>query len=122
MAPLPLRTIAALALVSAAAAHAQSLGETPPITRVMDAAQFGVPRDTKFIFCDGPDCPERTTKTFTVPKPAPVVAAPPPAVLPMPQSVQPPAELSRAKVPPPKKKVVRKKPAAKLDCGPVAKS
>jgi len=107
--------------MTAAAAHAQSLGEPAAVSRVMDAAQFGVPRDTKFIFCDGQDCPERTTKTFTVPKPAPVVA-PPPAVLPMPQSVQPPAELSRAKVPPPKKKVVRKKRAAKLDCGPVAKS
>lgn len=118
-------TLIALALLAAfSLAEAQSLGEPAPVGRVMDVTQFGVPRDAKLIFCDEPDCPTRTVKTLTSPKP-PALPARSPAVSiePQPQSVQTPAVLSPAKVVPPE--VPAKKAAPKkrrvprhIDCRP----
>lgn len=103
-----------------AAANAQSLNQPNPLERLSDVVQFGVPRDTKFVFCDSEDCPERSIKHLYI---APL--PPPPAVqdvMPAPQSIQPP-DLSRAKVEPkPVKKTAkkkRKKPAVKYECKPV---
>lgn len=58
---------AALTLVMANHAGAQVLGEPPPMNRVMEITQFGVPRDAKYILCDEQNCPDRTVKTFTAP-------------------------------------------------------
>lgn len=121
-----LTLIAAALLAACNLAQAQSLGEPAPINRVMDVTQFGMPRDAKLIFCDGQDCPERTVKTLTSPKPvAPPPPPPAPVVTPQPQSVQPPAALSPAKVAPTKKhtkKVApKKKRAPRMDCGPDTK-
>ena len=118
--------IVAAVLAACSLAQAQSLEEPAPARRVMDVAQFGMPRDAKLIFCDGQDCPDRTTKTLTSPKPVAVIQlpAPVPVVVPQPQSIQPPAELSRAKVTPPKKlqkKVAHKPRAPRMDCGPDVK-
>ena len=122
-------TLIAVALLAACTlAQAQSLGDPAPINRVMDVAQFGMPRDAKLIFCDGQDCPDRTVKTLT--SPTPVMAPPPPrpppvpVVTPQPQSMQPPAELSPAKETPlkkHKKKAAPKKRAPRIDCGPETK-
>ena len=117
--------IAAALLAACNLSQAQSLGDPAPINRVMDVAQFGMPRDAKLIFCDGQDCPDRTVKTLT--SPTPVMAPPPqpaPVVIPQPQSMQPPAELSPAKVTLPtkhKKKAAPKKRVPRMDCGPDTK-
>lgn len=114
--------IAAAVLVACNLAAAQSLANESPVNRVLEVAQFGLPSDAKFIFCEGWDCPDRTVKTLTSPQPIVRPAKPaPPVLLPQPQSVQPPAELSPAK--PPVKKTIKKKPAPKkraprIDCGP----
>lgn len=112
--------VAALASIGASA-QAQTLNQPSPVDRLSDVTQFGVPRDAKYIFCDGADCPERSIKHLHVPPPAP---APVPAVIPQPQSIQPPAELSPAKVeapkPAPKKKPKKRvKPKVKYECKPV---
>jgi hypothetical protein len=110
----------ALATAGVSAANAQALNQPNPLDRLSDVVQFGVPRDAKFVFCDGEDCPERSIKHLYVPPPPPSPAVQEP-VVPAPQSIQPPAELSPAKVPaknkPIKKK--RKKPAVKYECKPV---
>lgn len=111
--------IAAAALAACALAHAQSLGEPSPVSRVMGVAQFGMPRDAKLIFCEGRDCPDRTTKTLTSPTPVALPPAPAPVVVSQPMSIQPLAELSPAKVQPPKKlkKAGNKPRAPRRDCG-----
>ena len=113
----------ALAAASASAANAQALNQPNPVDRLSDVVQFGVPRDTKFVFCENDDCPERSTKHLFVPPPPPLpLPAVPEEVAPPPQSIQPPPEeLSRAKVPAKKKpaKPKRKKPAVKYECKPV---
>ena len=117
--------LAALFVAAAFPADAQTLIGPAPALRAMGVSQFGVPRDAKFIFCSGDDCPERTTKTMTVPKPAPDATASQPmtlALIPQLQSNQPPVELSHAKVEPVKKTrqrvVHKKKRPAQLRCGP----
>lgn len=110
-----------LMAVAGSVAQAQSLGEPQPINKLMDSAQFGMPSDAKYIFCDGEDCPDRTRKTLTAPKA--VVAQAPVVVMPRPQSVAPPAELSPAKEPVKKaKKKIKRKPKRKpqVECKPVA--
>lgn len=126
------RTITALAglmLAMGAPAYAQTLIEPSQGPKAMDVIQFGVPRDAKYVFCNGADCPERSTKTVPAPKaaaPAPVINRPVAPVVPL-QATQPPPELSRAKVEPPpkakaaKKKPVRKKRVVQAGCGPDAK-
>lgn len=114
--------VAALASIGASA-QAQTLNQPSPVDRLSDVTQFGVPRDAKYIFCDGADCPERSIKHLHVPPPAPA-PAPAPVAIPQPQSIQPPAELSPAKVeaptPAPKKKPKKRvKPKVKYECKPV---
>lgn len=113
--------VAALASIGASA-QAQTLNQPSPVDRLSDVTQFGVPRDAKYIFCDGADCPERSIKHLHVPPPP--APAPVPVVIPQPQSIQPPAELSPAKVeapkPAPKKKPKKRvKPKVKYECKPV---
>lgn len=121
MAPAKPFHILAVLLASAfsTAAHAQALNQPNPLDRLSDVVQFGVPRDTKFVFCDGEDCPERSIKHLYVPPPPPPPVIEP--VMPAPQSVEPPKELSPAKVPVKKKRVKkkRKKPAVQYICKPV---
>ncbi|WP_347250976.1 hypothetical protein [Zoogloea sp.] len=117
------RLLIVVALASiGASAQAQTLNQPSPVDRLSDVTQFGVPRDAKYIFCDGADCPERSIKHLHVPPPPP--PAPAPVVIPQPQSIQPPAELSPAKVeapkPAPKKKPKKRvKPKVKYECKPV---
>ena len=113
--------VAALASIGASA-QAQTLNQPSPVDRLSDVTQFGVPRDAKYIFCDGADCPERSIKHLHVPTPP--APAPAPVVMPQPQSIQPPAALSPAKVeapkPAPKKKPKKRvKPKVKYECKPV---
>ncbi|CBW77291.1 unnamed protein product (plasmid) [Mycetohabitans rhizoxinica HKI 454] len=77
----------ALAAAGVTVANAQSVNQLSPIERLPDVVQFGVPRDAKFVFCDGEDCPERSIKHLHIP--------PPPLPMPQPQSVQMLTELSR---------------------------
>ena len=127
----PLIALAGLILVVGVPASAQTLIEPSQVPKAMDVTQFGVPRDAKYVFCNGEDCPERSTKTVPAPKvvdPAPLITRPVAPVV-LPQATQPPPELSRAKVEPPtrgkaaapKKKPVRKKRAVQAGCGPDAK-
>ena len=112
--------VAALASIGASA-QAQTLNQPSPVDRLSDVTQFGVPRDAKYIFCNGADCPERSIKHLHVPPPPP---PPAPVVIPQPQSIQPPVELSPAKVEAPKsapkkKPKKRAKPKVKYECKPV---
>lgn len=126
-----LTALAGLILAVGVPSYAQTLIEPSQGPKAMDVIQFGVPRDAKYVFCNGGDCPERSTKTVPTPKvaaPAPVITRPVAPVVP-PQATQPPPELSRAKVEPPtkakaaapKKKPVRKKRVVQAGCGPDAK-
>lgn len=123
--------LAGLILALGVPASAQTLIETSQAPKAMDVTQFGVPRDAKYVFCNGADCPERSTKTMPVPKvtsPTPINPRPLAPVMP-PQATQPPPELSRAKVKAPpkakvaaqKKKPVRKKRPVQAGCGPETK-
>jgi len=99
--------------------YAQSLGDPSPVNRVMNVNQFGIPSDAKYIFCQGEDCGERTTKTLTNSKP--IYTPTPVAELPHPQSVQLPTELLPVKSQLPKpvtQKPKHKKHAVKKDCRP----
>ena len=126
-----LTALAGLVLAVGVPVSAQTLIDPSQAPKAMDVSQFGVPRDAKYVFCNGADCPERSTKTVPAPKaaaPAPVITRPVAPVVP-PQATQPPAELSRAKVEPPpkakaaapKKKAVRKKRPVQAGCGPDSK-
>ncbi|WP_082745286.1 hypothetical protein [Burkholderia savannae] len=109
----------ALSVFCASAAHAQALSQPSPVVRLSDVTQFGVPRDSTYIFCDGVDCPDRSTKHLYVEQPA------------EPRYVEEEIDvpLSHAKVKPKKaakkftKKAIRKsphkKPAIKYQCTPV---
>jgi hypothetical protein len=114
--------VLALAAAGVTAADAQSLSQPNPLGRLSDVVQFGVPRDAKFVFCDGEDCPDRSIKHLFVPPPPPQPVQEP--LMPAPQSVQPPEELSRAKVQVKKKSTKKKrpKPAIRYECKPVAKT
>ncbi len=125
----------------ATALTAATAGETPSqinsVPRSLDVSQFGVPRDSTFIFCDGQDCAGRTKKTLAEPRgvqrdrgpetrspirpllAAPVTAVQPaelvnPRVEPAPDATyRPKHELSRAKVAPPVKKKPTRRRAGK---------
>ena len=98
------RITAILTIVAVGAcvvAHAQSLDPPVAVRRFMGTTQFGMPADAKYIFCDGQDCPERTTKTLPAlrqpssPALAPQGGSAPVPPLPQPMWLSP--ELSRAK-------------------------
>ena len=104
-------TFTALALLgSQTPSSAQVLGEPNPVGRSLTVRQFGIPRDAKYIFCDGSDCPERTTKTLASPRPA--GAQKPVAIdVPSPAKLEPPVTV--VKESPQHKKVMEKKPPRK---------
>ena len=118
--PFRFSIVFALAAAGVTASNAQALNQPNPLDRLSDVVQFGVPRHTKFVFCDGEDCPERSIKHLYVPPPPPVQER----VMPAPQPIQPPEDLSHAKVPPKKKPVKkkRKKAAIQYECKPVTKA
>lgn len=108
--------------LAVAMAQAQSMAEPSPIHKLAEIQQFGVPRDAKYIFCDSGDCPERTAKHLHIP------TSKPPAVMPAPQTIQPPI-ITEAKEPPKPRKAKAqkqkqkpkqkpKKRAAKVACTP----
>jgi len=78
-----------------------SLAEPAVIVSTLRVTEFGMPADSKFVFCDGADCPERTPKAINLPEPSQ------PQPLPMPAAVSaqlaPPAPLpiASANMPPP---------------------
>jgi len=119
-----LSAIFSLVAAGLTVANAQSLDQPSPLVRLSDVVQFGVPRDTKFVFCEADECPVRSIKHLYVPSPSstpqPLIEAPP-----IPGPITLPAELSRAKVQSTtnKKKLVkrRKKPVVQYECKPVAK-
>ena len=119
--PFRFSLVFALAAAGVTTANAQSLNQSNPLDRLSDVVQFGVPRDTKFVFCHSEDCPERSIKHLYVPPPPPQLVQEP--VMPGPQSIQPREELSHAKVPAKKKlvKKKRKKPAIQYECKPITK-
>ncbi|MCG1040518.1 MULTISPECIES: hypothetical protein [Burkholderiaceae] len=105
----------ALAAAGVTVANAQFVNQLNPIERLSGVVQFGVPRDTKFVFCDGEDCPERSIKHLHIP--------PQPLPLPQPQSARVLTELSRAKVDPVKLEPAKRKPkhrrsTVKYECKP----
>lgn len=95
---------------TAAPAHDASLATSNPVTQIVEAAQFGVPRDAKFVFCDGEDCPARTLKHLEIPLPSAPLA---PAALPAPLSHPAPSfstlQAELPKPPAPKQKKPKKK-------------
>lgn len=87
----PWAVCAALTL-AVPASFAQALEQQQPVSAPMEATQFGVPGDAKFIFCSGADCPERSRKTLTQPLVAPPqqrIPARPSVALPEPRPVEP---------------------------------
>lgn len=47
---------------------------------IMGVASFGMPGEQKYIFCDRPECPDRTQKNIYVPPPPPPLRMPDPVV------------------------------------------
>lgn len=117
-----------LAATSAMPARAHTLAEPNPVQHMADIVQFGVPSDSKYVFCDGGECPERTTKHLYMP---PLPPAPPvmPDVVPAEQSIQPPPILLPVQTESPKQVVIKKKRkrkykrrAVRYECRPITTS
>lgn len=108
-----------LLLQLAGTTGAQSLGQARELDRLFDVAQFGMPRDARFVFCDGEECPQRSIKHLQVaPNQSPRFERP---ERPIPESVLPPEASSSAPAPTPHKphKKKRSKPAVQYECKPV---
>ncbi|MEN9905441.1 MAG: hypothetical protein RLZZ555_2006 [Pseudomonadota bacterium] len=108
-----------LLLQMAGTAGAQSLGQTRELDRLFDVAQFGVPREARFVFCDGEECPQRSIKHLQVaPAQSPRFEQP---ELPVPESELPEEESPRVQVPPKPRplKKKRSKPPVRYECKPV---
>lgn len=110
-----------LALLLAGPAGAQSLSQSVAVEQTFDVVQFGVPREARFVFCDGADCPQRSIKHLQLP-PAPTPKLDE-SVQPVPQLIQPAEALSPVNVTPRHKPLKRKprKPGARYECKPVAR-
>lgn len=110
-----------LALLLTGTASAQSLGQPGSSDKTFEVVQFGVPRDARFVFCDGADCPQRSIKHLQLP-PAPTPKLDE-SVQPVPQLIQPAEALSPVNVTPrhkpPRKK--RGKPGVRYKCKPVTR-
>lgn len=94
--------------VLSAAPSRPSLAQPSPVSRVSGVTQFGMPGDHKYIFCEGADCPDRTTKHFNEPPP------PQPLVMPKAASVYVEPMIEEAvpvakKAPAPKSKMKKRK-------------
>ncbi|OGB71970.1 MAG: hypothetical protein A2486_01275 [Burkholderiales bacterium RIFOXYC12_FULL_65_23] len=110
-----------LALLLAGPAGAQSLSQSASVGQTFDVVQFGVPRDARFVFCDGADCPQRSIKHLQLP-PAPTPKLDE-SVQPVPQLIQPAEALSPVNVTPRHKPLKRKprKPGVRYECKPVTR-
>lgn len=110
-----------LALLLAGPAGAQSLSHSASVGQTFDVVQFGVPREARFVFCDGEDCPQRSIKHLQLP-PAPTPKLDE-SVQPVPQLIQPAEALSPVngtpRHKPPRKK--RGKPGVRYECKPVTR-
>lgn len=110
-----------LALLLAGPACAQSLSQSAAVKQTFDVVQFGVPREARFVFCDGADCQQRSIKHLQLP-PAPTPKLDE-SVQPVPQLIQPAEALSPVNVTPrhkpPRKK--RGKPGVRYECKPVTR-
>lgn len=95
-------------------ACAQALAQAGP-PRQWAVAQFGLPADAKFVFCDGEDCPSRSLKHFAVAPPVARVTLDAPYIPPIAVKTLEPAELAQTKqeiyIPP--KAALAKKPKPK---------
>jgi len=112
----------AAAAASASPALAQALNQPNPVQRLLAVTQFGMPRDTKFVFCEGVDCPERSLKHLNIPPLAQAHSPPPRELEPAAQSpplTQPEAEAQKPASKAIKKKPARKKRRIKCDCKPI---
>ena len=111
-----------LALLLAGPAGAQSLSQSASVGQTFDVVQFGVPRDARFVFCDGADCPQRSIKHLQLP-PAPTPKLDE-SVQPVPQLIQPAEALSPVNVTPRHKPLKRKprKPGVRYECKPVTRT
>lgn len=76
-------------------AHAQGLASPNPVERLSDVAQFGMRPDADFVLCDGPECPQRTTKHLAVAAAPRSVSTPLPAFTESPARARPPAKRVR---------------------------
>lgn len=92
----------AFAIVCGSSAYAQALAQPSPIERLSDVAQFGMPRDAAYVFCDGGDCPDRSIKHLYVEQ---IVRAEP-------RYIEEEIELSQAKPKP--KQAVKKSPRKRI--------
>lgn len=110
-----------LALLLAGPAGAQSLSQSASVGQTFDVVQFGVPREARFVFCDGADCPQRSIKHLQ-PPPAPTPKLDE-SVQPVPQLIQPAEALSPVNVTPRHKPLKRKprKPGVRYECKPVTR-
>ena len=110
-----------LALLLAGPAGAQSLSQSASVGQTFDVVQFGVPREARFVFCDGADCPQRSIKHLQLP-PAPTPKLDE-SVQPVPQLIQPAEALSPVNGTPRHKPLKRKprKPGVRYECKPVTR-
>ncbi|WP_155697003.1 hypothetical protein [Burkholderia stagnalis] len=96
------------------AAHAEVVASSNPIDRLSDVAQFGMRPDGDFVLCDGPECPQRTTKHLAVAAAPRSVSTPLPAFTESPARARPPAKrVRRHRQTPHRKPVVTCAPAAR---------
>ena len=103
-------------------ACAQALAQGGPL-RHLAVVQFGMPADTKFVFCEGQDCPARSLKHFAVATTVARVPTAVPSVTPIAVQTLDLAELAQMKqeiyMPPTAalaKKPKRKKVKVAIDC------
>lgn len=118
---LPFPLVLPLALLLTGTASAQSLGQPDSLDQTFEVVQFGVPREARFVFCYGADCPQRSIKHLQLPPaPPPSNEEPEP---PVPESIQPAEELSPVNVAPPRQPLRKKrsKPRVQYECQPVTR-
>lgn len=109
-----------LSLLLAGPAGAQSLAPPASVVQTFDVVQFGVPRDARFVFCDGEDCPQRSIKHLQpLPSPAPVQS---PGIEELVLPVPPPRQ-AHGKVARPHKPLQKKhrKTGLRYECKPVTR-
>lgn len=119
--PLLITLVLPLALLLTGTARAQSLGQPGGLDQTFEVVQFGVPREARFVFCYGGDCPQRSIKHLQLPPAAPPRLDEP--ALPVPESIQPAENLSPVNVSPPHQPPRKKpsKPRVRYECKPVTR-
>lgn len=109
----------ALVVVCVSTAHAQALSQPSPVARLSDVTQFGVPRDSTYIFCDGADCPDRSTKHLYVEPPAEPRYVEEEIDVPLSHAKAKPKKVAKKSTKKAIRKTQRKKPTIKYQCTPV---